>query len=123
MDFPLILVGLVFVSGLVWLLDALFLAPGRKRMQSELQRQYPQWASEGSADAGNYQAKIAEKAREPVVVEYARSFFPVLFIVFVLLRRKQIAESKDVARTRNLKASILTKKRLKISVIKGEGLR
>lgn len=84
MDFPLILVGLVFVSGLLWALDALFLAPGRKRTVSELQRQYPQWASEDSADAGNYQAKVAEKAREPVVVEYAKSFFPVLFIVFVL---------------------------------------
>lgn len=82
--FPLILVGLVFFSGLLWALDALFLAPGRKRTVSELQRQFPQWASEGSADAGNYQAKVAEKAREPVVVEYAKSFFPVLFIVFVL---------------------------------------
>jgi signal peptidase I len=83
-DFPLILVGLVFVSGMLWLLDAIFLAPGRKRTLSELQRQFPHWASEGSADAGNYQAKVAEEASEPVVVEYAKSFFPVLFIVFVL---------------------------------------
>ncbi|MCB1689379.1 MAG: signal peptidase I [Halioglobus sp.] len=83
-DFPLILVGLVFVSGLLWLLDALFLAPGRKRIIADLQSQYPQWASEGTADAGSYQGKVAENAREPVVVEYAKSFFPVLFIVFVL---------------------------------------
>ncbi len=84
MDFPLILVILVFVSGLLWLLDALFLAPGRRRIIDELQSQYPQWATEGSSDAGSYQGKVAEKAREPVVVEYAKSFFPVLFIVFVL---------------------------------------
>jgi signal peptidase I len=83
-DFPLILVGLVFGSGLLWLLDALFLAPGRRRIATELQKQYPQWAVEGSADAGRYQAGVAQKASEPVVVEYARSFFPVLLVVFVL---------------------------------------
>lgn len=84
LDFPLILVGLVFVSGLLWLLDALILAPGRKRIIGDLQSQYPQWDSEGSADAGKYQVKVSENAREPVAVEYAKSFFPVLFIVFVL---------------------------------------
>ncbi len=83
-DFPLILVGLVFGSGLLWLLDAIFLAPGRKRLVSELQNQYPQWAVAGSPDASKYQARVTENAKEPVVVEYARSFFPVLFIVFVL---------------------------------------
>ncbi len=84
LDFPLILVGLVFGSGLIWLLDAIFLAPGRKRIVSQLQSQYPQWAVAGSPDARNYQAQAAESASEPVVVEYARSFFPVLFVVFVL---------------------------------------
>jgi len=83
-DFPLILVGLVFGSGLLWMLDAIFLAPGRKRLVSEFQSQYPQWAVSGSPDALNYEARVSENAREPVVVEYARSFFPVLFIVFVL---------------------------------------
>jgi len=83
-DFPLILVGLVFGSGLLWMLDAIFLAPGRKRLVSQLQSQYPQWAVADSPDARNYQARVTEKASEPVVVEYARSFFPVLFVVFVL---------------------------------------
>jgi signal peptidase I len=83
-DFPLILVCLVFGSGLLWLLDGIFLAPGRKRLVHELQSKYPQWAREGTTDAGKYKAQVAEKAREPVIIEYARSFFPVLFIVFVL---------------------------------------
>jgi len=83
-DFPLILVGLVFGSGLLWLLDAIFLAPGRKRIVSQLQNQYPEWAVDGSPDAQNFQARVGEQASEPVVVEYARSFFPVLFVVFVL---------------------------------------
>ena len=38
-DFPLILVILVGGSGLVWLLDALFLAPSRKKVIADLQGQ------------------------------------------------------------------------------------
>lgn len=53
MTFPLILVLVTFVTGIYWLIDALFFA--RKR----------------SGD-------------EPILVEYARSFFPVLFIVLIL---------------------------------------
>jgi signal peptidase I len=83
-DFPLILVILVFGSGLIWLLDAIFLAPGRRRTQAALQTQYPGWNREGSAEAASYEARLAETAAEPVVVEYAKSFFPVLLIVFVL---------------------------------------
>jgi signal peptidase I len=83
-DFPLILVILVFGSGLIWMLDAIFLAPGRRRIVAELQGQYPQWQEEGSGEAIKYQAKIESSAREPVVVEYAKSFFPVLLVVFVL---------------------------------------
>ena len=84
LDFPLILVALVFGSGLLWLLDSLFLAPGRRRVLGELQTQYPQWTVEGTPDAANYQSRVAERAREPKIVEYARSFFPVLLVVFVL---------------------------------------
>ena len=83
-DFPLILLCLVAGSGLLWLLDSLFLAAGRKRIAGALQEQYPRWNVEESPDARNYQSRVAEEAREPVLVEYARSFFPVLLIVFVL---------------------------------------
>ena len=84
LDFPLILVVLVFGSGLLWMLDAIFLAPGRRRVHAELKARFPRWAIEGSADAGRYREEAAKRAREPVVVEYARSFFPVLLVVFVL---------------------------------------
>lgn len=83
-DFPLILVVLVFGSGLVWLLDAIFLAPARDRVRLEIRARYPRWNEEHSADAGHYRDAIRTDAREPLVVEYARSFFPVLLIVFVL---------------------------------------
>lgn len=83
-DFPLILVILVAGSGLIWLLDALFLAPGRKRVIAELQAKYPNWEDSSNPQHQQFQARVADQAAEPVVVEYARSFFPVLFIVFVL---------------------------------------
>ncbi len=83
-DFPLILVILVAGSGLIWLLDALFLAPGRRQAIADLQGQYPNWDKEGNPQGLQYSARVADSAAEPVVVEYARSFFPVLLVVFVL---------------------------------------
>jgi signal peptidase I len=83
-DFPLILVILVFGSGLIWALDAMFLAPGRRRVAAELQGEFPRWQEQGSAQQHQYHAKLQQTASEPVVVEYARSFFPVLAVVFVL---------------------------------------
>lgn len=83
-DFPLILVILVFGSGLIWGLDALFLAPGRRRAIAALQERYPRWQEQDSPQAQQYQASVADTASEPVMVEYARSFFPVLAVVFVL---------------------------------------
>lgn len=83
-DFPLILVVLVFGSGLIWLLDSLLLAPGRRRVTESLRAQYPQWETQGSDDQQHYRQEAAQKASEPLIVEYARSFFPVLAVVFVL---------------------------------------
>ncbi len=83
-DFPLILTILVAGSGLIWLLDALFLAPGRKQTIAALQQEYPNWGSDGHPQASQFQARVADSAAEPVLVEYARSFFPVLLVVFVL---------------------------------------
>jgi signal peptidase I len=83
-DFPLILVILVFGSGLIWALDAVFLAPGRRRTIAALQERYPNWQEQGSRHEQQYQSQVAEAASQPVVVEYARSFFPVLAVVFVL---------------------------------------
>ncbi|MEQ8801221.1 signal peptidase I [Haliea sp.] len=83
-DFPLVLVVLVFGSGGIWLFDTLFMAPRRRRTRQALQVAHPQWSDEGSKDAAAYEAKVRTTASEPVLVEYSRSFFPVLFVVFVL---------------------------------------
>ncbi|QFU77890.1 signal peptidase I [Halioglobus maricola] len=83
-DFPLILLILVAGTGVVWLLDTLFLAPGRRREIAGLQARYPEWDKEESPQHQQFNASVERQASEPVVVEYSRSFFPVLFVVFVL---------------------------------------
>tara|TARA_B110000444_G_scaffold226492_1_gene231071 strand:- start:2113 stop:2958 length:846 start_codon:yes stop_codon:yes gene_type:complete len=84
-DFPLILVLLVSTSGFIWLCDSLFFSRVRKnKNQAKLRKNYPYWETETSQDAIAFKAESLKKLREPVLVEYAKSFFPVLFFVFVL---------------------------------------
>ena len=84
LDLPLILAILVFAGGMIWLLDAVFLAPGRRKVIESLQEKYPGWEEEESPHAQSFSNEVYSAAREPVATEYARSFFPVLLIVFVL---------------------------------------
>ena len=59
-DFPAFLVLATFVTGGIWLVDALFFAAKRRA---------------GADD---------EKPKEPLLVEYSRSFFPIILIVLLL---------------------------------------
>jgi signal peptidase I len=83
-DFPLILVIIVFGSGAVWLLDRLLLARGRAARRRELAEQFPGYDQVGSKAAQSFAEACHREAGEPVVVEYARSFFPILAVVLVL---------------------------------------
>ena len=65
--FELILVTLTLLTGLIWLGDRLFFAKRR-----------------AGADG------LLDEAKEPVVVDYARAFFPVLAVVLML--RSFVAE-------------------------------
>ena len=69
-DFPTFLVVASAVTGGIWLFDAIFLAPKRRKLA----------AAEGDT------TEETEKTRwnEPLLVEYSRSFFPVIFIVLIL---------------------------------------
>ncbi len=84
LDFPLILVILVFGTGLIWLGDRLLFAPARRRSFDALAAQYPAWEEEGSSDSVGFAKAAATLPRESTLVEYSRSFFPVLAVVFVL---------------------------------------
>ena len=61
LNFPLILVVATAVTGIVWLVDAIAFAPRRR---------------------ASVHRDVAD--HEPIVVEYAKSFFPVLLIVLLL---------------------------------------
>jgi len=74
LNFPLLLVIAVFVCGLLALLDLLILAPRRRAAIASYQ---------GSVSQPDI--VVVEKLnKEPLLVEYGKSFFPVLFIVLVL---------------------------------------
>jgi len=81
-DFALLLVILTAITGVIWLIDRLFFQRGRVARAEAIAM------AEGS-DAEREQRR-QELLREPAVVEYARSFFPVILIV--LLFRSFIAE-------------------------------
>ncbi|MBB2494820.1 signal peptidase I [Aquipseudomonas ullengensis] len=73
-NFPLILVIAVAVCGVLALLDLLLLAPRRRVAIAAYQGQV------GEPD----EAVLQRLNREPLLVEYGKSFFPVLAIVLVL---------------------------------------
>lgn len=74
LNFPLLLVIAVAVCGVLALIDLLFLAPRRRAAIA---------AYQGSGAAADPEV-LQRLAREPVVVEYGKSFFPVLALVLVL---------------------------------------
>ncbi len=83
-DYPLILVILVFGSGAIWLVDALLAAGPRARRREALEAKFPQWQQADSGDAKLFAEAVHREARVPTIVDYARSFFPLLAVVFVL---------------------------------------
>lgn len=83
-NFPLILVVLTALAFVIWLFDRIALVPGRKQREQGLRERFPAWQQDGSADAAAYAAAAAGALREPLPVEYARSFLPVLAAVLVL---------------------------------------
>ncbi|MEJ2622355.1 MAG: signal peptidase I [Candidatus Thiodiazotropha sp.] len=69
-DFPTFLVVASAVTGGIWLLDSIFFANKRSALAAEV--------GEEADDVGQLAGK------EPLLVEYSKSFFPVIFAVLVL---------------------------------------
>lgn len=74
MDFPAFLVLATFVTGLVWIVDALFFARKRSRKAAELELM--------ASDQDHEAVKAARK--EPYLVEMCRSFFPIILAVLLI---------------------------------------
>jgi signal peptidase I len=73
-DFPALLVGATFFTGLVWAMDAAFLAPSRRRKAAAL-------VQAGTAEDSEPVIKVL---KESTWVEYCKSFFPVILAVLLL---------------------------------------
>lgn len=72
MDFSLVMFIALFGTGCIWLLDRVLGIPARKRK------------AEGIVRAGGSNEAVERSLKEPVYVEYARAFFPVILVVFLL---------------------------------------
>ena len=71
LDFSFYLFVAVVFTGTVWLIDQWFLKPKREQVVLE------------SSDV-HQGVEVSRRGKEPVIVEYSKSFFPVLLIVFLL---------------------------------------
>ena len=80
-DFSLVLVCLVAICGGIWLLDTLLVKGGRVRAAEA-------FAARASKDLRLTEEQVEQElerlSREPIVTEYAKSFFPVLLFVLTL---------------------------------------
>jgi len=73
-DFPAFLVFACLITGGIWLADAVLFAPRRRQL-----------AQASVADGAQVEAEeVAGGYKEPIIVEYSRSFFPVILIVLLL---------------------------------------
>ena len=70
-DFSFYLFLGTVITGAIWLLDSYWLAPRRNNVVQV----------ESSTNKG---VKVSRGGKEPILVEYSKSFFPVLLIVFLL---------------------------------------
>ncbi len=72
MDFALIMFMALLATGIIWAADHFIWAPVRGRAAATLQK------------AGEPEAAVRKARHEPLIVEYARAFFPVILLVFLL---------------------------------------
>jgi signal peptidase I len=71
-DFATVMVVAVLITGVVWALDIFLWKPKRLQAAEKLRQQEVE------------EKVISNTIKEPVMVEYARSFFPVILVVLVL---------------------------------------
>ena len=74
-DFAAFLVLAVIVTGAIWAVDSLAFAPKRRLVLN---------SNDDKEESGSEIAIESLSQKEPILVEYARSFFPVILIVLLL---------------------------------------
>jgi len=74
-DFATVMFNAVLVTGAIWLIDIYLWKPKRVASAENLKSSYT---------GADLEEVIEKELREPVIAEYARSFFPVILIVLIL---------------------------------------
>lgn len=83
-NLPLLLFIAVASTGTIWLIDIVFYASKRKLAINGVEAQFESLSEEAKAKDEKYREAIEIVSREPQLIEYSKSFFPVLLLVFVL---------------------------------------
>lgn len=83
-NLPLILMLAVFATGAIWLWDWLVLAKPRRMRLQAVEDGFSKLSDDAKQSDPAYLSAVQHVKKEPVLVEYAKSFFPILAIVFVL---------------------------------------
>ena len=93
-DFALVLVSIVFITGFIWLIDHFLFLPKREKNLENFKTSggltvgalYSELGQDSYLDglSDKDRAAVESIGKEPILVEYAKSFFPVFFIVLIL---------------------------------------
>lgn len=85
MDFSMVLFLATVVTGLIWLWDISIGAPGRRGnlKTTDVENLVAVESGSGTTTAAKNVA-VKTRSKEPLVVEYAKAFFPVIMLVFLL---------------------------------------
>lgn len=83
-NLPLILFLAVFITGLIWLFDRLVLAKSRAAGLQAVDERFAKLSPQEREKSQAYQEARDSVKKEPLIVEYSKSFFPILAFVFVL---------------------------------------
>ena len=90
-DFSVLLLIFVVVSGVIWAFDSLFLAPKRRLSVSEPddeQDLYPgnrkKTKEHRESVSSSPGVSLSSAASPPIIVDYAKSFFPIFLLVLLL---------------------------------------
>ena len=78
-DFSIVLVSLVAFCGVLWLIDSLLIKKARLTAVENYKRTQAKGRKEEEVATA-----VEEILKEPLAIEYAKSFFPVLVIVLIL---------------------------------------
>lgn len=84
LNVPLILLIAVAISGIGCLIDLFVFRKPRRLAVAALDQQYENVNEQEKLADQKYQISLSKIVAEPAYIEYSKSFFPVLFIVFFL---------------------------------------